>query len=230
MGLGSWVGECRDLFGILPWSRVELWFGKVWAGITDTGGSWSWAQVYKGWSPELGCMPHVGEVQHVQLGQLCLTSGHPGALTYGLHPTHPHSAAQTNSWAAKESLVHRWPTPQSSQELAARESLLFSSCAAKLSPTIPAKESKSETCSHREAYCSWTWTSKHTRWDRAHVIHRTFSPFLLYPGLEREKRRKERRPRCSSQLWPPLPKSGFKICCFGNNSSKTPSLLHFRST
>lgn len=43
------------------------------------------------------CIPHVGEVQYIQLGQLWLTSGHPGALTYGLHPTHPHSAAQTNS-------------------------------------------------------------------------------------------------------------------------------------
>lgn len=122
MVLGSWVGECRDLFGILPWSRVELWFEKVWAGIRDIGGSWSWAQIYKGWSQALGCTPHVGEVQHVQLRQLWLTSGHPGALTYGLHPTHSYSAAQTNSWAAKKSLVHRWPIPQSGQKLAARDS------------------------------------------------------------------------------------------------------------
>lgn len=133
---------------------------------------------------------------------------------------------QANSWAAKESLVHRQPTPLSSQELAARESLLFS-CAAKLSPASPTMESKSEICEgHREAYHSWTWTSKYTRWDRAHYIHCSFSPFLLHPGLERRKK-KERMPRCSSQLW--LPKSCLKLCCFGNNLSKTPSLLHFRS-
>lgn len=108
--------------------------------------------------------------------------------------------------------------------------LLLSSCAAKLSPAIPATESRSETCSHREAYHSWMWTSKHIRWDGAHWIHCTFSPFLLHPGLEKGKKKKERRPRCSSQLWPPLPKSSFKLCCFGNNSFKTPSLLHFRST
>lgn len=47
---------------------------------------------------------------------------------------------------------------------------------------------------------------------------------------KKEEKRKERRSRCSPQLWPLLPKSGFKFCCFGNNSSKTPSLLPFRST
>lgn len=99
MGLGCWVGECGDLFG-----GLEVW-GKrsssdleryeqesepqegpgTECNLTKDGGE-HWAA-----SP---MEPNLGEVQYVRLGQLWLTPGHTGAPTHGLHPTHPHTAAQ----------------------------------------------------------------------------------------------------------------------------------------
>lgn len=85
-------------------------------------------------------------------------------------PSYTPTFCSSNKFLSSQRIPGAQLTNSSEQPSASSKgvSSCASSCVAKLSPAIPATENKSETCSHRDAYHSWMWTSKHTRGDTAH--------------------------------------------------------------